>query len=149
MSDFNLSAYNDDNESQAPQTPTDDENTRPWWDTEDALEALKLEKSFKPELSDAALAKEILLQASPQAATSIIQIALHARNDAARLSAAKYIMDYVKEELSVGSGAKASWENLIGSALSEVELYANTSQPTATSLSTEAIITNETETGTE
>jgi hypothetical protein len=125
-SDPNSNANSNSNSVPDVSADTDSENTRPWWDTDGALESLKLEKSVHAELSDAQLAKQIVLQASPQAAASLIHLALHGRSDSARLNAAKYILDMVKEEVSTGASAQAWWESAIADAVSKTEVYANT-----------------------
>ena len=55
-SDPNSNANSNSNSVPDVSADTDSENTRPWWDTDGALESLKLEKSVHAELSDAQLA---------------------------------------------------------------------------------------------
>ncbi len=102
----------------------DDENSRPWWDTDEALESLSLDRAMRPDESDAELTKRLLMQAAPQAATSIIAIAMHARSDTARLAAARYIVDLTRDE-TAASGAAQTWESLISDVVSKAEIFAN------------------------
>jgi hypothetical protein len=97
------------------------------WNSDQTLENLKMERSVRPEETNEQMTRRLLEEAAPAAAQSIIHLALHSPNDNTRLNAAKYVTDSLLE--SDSSGGKAKWEELIGTAVSEVEVYANQGAP--------------------
>lgn len=97
--------------------------TDPKWDSDEALENLKMERSLNSDLSNADLAKKLLDEASPFAAQTVIHLALHAANENTRLNAAKYITDKLYDDGT--SNTKPTWEKLIGNVVSDAEVYAN------------------------
>lgn len=97
--------------------------TDPKWDSDAALENVKMERSVMGDLSNEALTRKMLEDAAPQAAQSIIHLALHATNENTRLNASRYITDNLINEGA--TAAKAKWEDLVGEAVSEAELHAN------------------------
>lgn len=96
----------------------------PQWDSDEALESLKMERSIKPEESNEQLTRRLLEEAGPLAAQSIIHLALHANNENTRLNASKYVTDTLIGADASGP-AKQKWEDLVGEAISEAEVYAN------------------------
>jgi hypothetical protein len=105
--------------------------TDPKWDSDEALESLKMERSVRGDLTNTDLTKKLLEEAGPQAAMSIIHIALHGTNENTRLNAAKYVTDNLIAEGGSGAG-KQGWEALIGDTISEAEVHANTGSSSAT-----------------
>lgn len=98
-------------------------NMGPTWDTDEALENLKMERSVNADLNNAQLTARLLAEAAPTAAMSIIHLAMHSSNDNTRLNAAKYITDRMIEgSTTVGEDG---WESLVGEVVSNAELFAN------------------------
>ena len=93
------------------------------WDTDEALESLKMERDVNGELTNEQMTRKILEDAAPLAATKIVHIALHSQNDNTSLAAAKYITDYMLQDQT--ADGKATWEQLLGEVVSEAEVYAN------------------------
>jgi hypothetical protein len=93
------------------------------WDSDEALESLKLERQYNPDETDQDLTKRLLTEAGPLAARSIINLAQHAANENTRLNASKYIADVVREVEAGTTGA--SWEQILGAAVTQVEEHAN------------------------
>lgn len=126
MSDFELTGppAEDPNHDFAPED-TDNNATSGTheWDSDEALAALTMERSVNPNESNEALAKRIVIESAPQAAMSLVQLALHARNENTRLNAAKYVVDKATE--AGAENGKATWEKLMAGFLSETELHAN------------------------
>lgn len=96
----------------------------PRWDSDEALQNLKMEKTLRPDETYEELTRRLLEEASPQAAQSIIHLALHGTNENTRLNAAKYITDSL-----IGNDAngptKQKWEELVADAVSDAEVHAN------------------------
>jgi hypothetical protein len=69
--------------------------TDPKWDSDEALENLKMERQVNPDLDNERLTKKLFDEASPLAAQTIINLALHGTNENTRLNAARYITDKV------------------------------------------------------
>ena len=116
--------------SNQPEQTTDDENSRPWWDTDDAIASLTLEKSVRPDETNAELAKRLLEESAPQAASSIIQLALHSRSDSVRLNASRYITDLLFAD-DKNASAAAGWEKLVGEVVSTAELLTSNASDAA------------------
>jgi CHAT domain-containing protein len=95
----------------------------PKWDSDAALEAVKMERTVTGDMTNEALTRKILEEAGPQAAMSIVHLAVHGTNENTRLNAAKYVTDNLINEGA--SATKAKWEDLVGEAISEAEVYAN------------------------
>lgn len=95
----------------------------PRWDSDAALENLRMERSVRTDLNNEQLTRQILEEAGPQAAMSIIHLALHATNENTRLNASKYVTDNLINEGAAST--KAKWEDLVGEAVSEAEVFAN------------------------
>lgn len=95
------------------------------WDSDEALEFLKMERQVNPteQLSDEGLTKKLLTEAAPIAAVSIINLAKSSSNDNTRLNASKYIIDSVFGG-DAGTG-KTKLEELLGDVVSKAEVYAN------------------------
>lgn len=93
------------------------------WDNDDAVESLKMERELHPEEDEVALSKRLFTEAMPQIATKMVNLALYSVNDNTALAAGKYISDLVL--MDQGGSTKAKWEELLGEAVSEVELHAN------------------------
>jgi len=97
------------------------------WDSSDALESLKLERSLQPELSDGDLTRKLMEAAAPAAATSIIQLSMHATNENTRLNAAKYITDWLRDPDRDNSGVEG-WEDMVADVVSKAQVLANSPQ---------------------
>jgi hypothetical protein len=95
----------------------------PKWDSDQALDAVKMERSLNGDLSDEDLTRKILAQAGPQAAQSIVHLAIHGTNENTRLNAARYVTDSLINEGATSTRAK--WEDLVGEVVSSAELHAN------------------------
>jgi hypothetical protein len=93
------------------------------WDNPNSFDALKMEKELHPEEDEVAMAKRFFTEAMPQVAQKMVNLALYAANDNTALAAGKYITDLVI--LDQSGSSKAKWEELLGDAISEVELHAN------------------------
>lgn len=126
----------DYNEAEDPQTP--EERTAAAarsgspnpessvWDSDEALEGLKMERAVQGDEDAETQTKRLLKEAGPAAAASIIHIALHSANDNTRLNAAKYITDKFYDD---GAGnAAAAWEDLVANVIDTAELVANMPQ---------------------
>jgi cyclophilin family peptidyl-prolyl cis-trans isomerase len=98
--------------------------TDPKWDSDEALENLKMERQVNPDLDNERLTKKLFDEASPLAAQTIINLALHGTNENTRLNAARYITDKVYD--GDGGPTRSRWEELVGEAVSDAELHANT-----------------------
>lgn len=96
-----------------------------YWDSDEALESLKMERSIRTEETNEQLTRRILEENGPAAAMSIVHIALHSQNDNTRLNAAKYIVDHITGEDT--NAARQSWEDLVGDVVSQAEIFANSS----------------------
>lgn len=94
------------------------------WDSAEAIESLKMERSVHPEETNETLTKRILEQAAPMAAQSIVHLALHSTNDNTRLNAAKYVTDRLLDAET--ESGKAVWERMMAEVISDAELHANT-----------------------
>jgi hypothetical protein len=93
------------------------------WDNDEALESLKMEKHLHPEETYEDTAKRLFRESMPQIAMSLIDTALHSQNDNTRVAAGKYISDLVLVDQQ--GGTKAKWEEMLGEAISKVEIHAN------------------------
>lgn len=93
------------------------------WDNQDVLDSLAMEKQLHPEEDEPAMAKRFFTEAMPQIAQKMVNLALYAANDNTALAAGKYITDLVI--LDQTGASKAKWEELLGEAISDVELHAN------------------------
>ena len=94
------------------------------WDSDEAFESLKMERTVHPEESYEQMTKRIVEQAGPAAAQAIVHLALHSANDNTRLNAAKYITDKFYGDDNDKSGL-ATWERLVASAVKSLESHAN------------------------
>jgi len=92
------------------------------WDSDDALDSLRMERSVQGDEAPADQTKRMLEEAGPMAAASIIHIALHSANDNTRLSASRYIIDFNRES---GIGEGNYWEKLVADVIGDAELLAN------------------------
>jgi hypothetical protein len=96
------------------------------WDSENAIESLKMERSVRPDETNEEMTRRILEEAGPLAAQSIVHLALHSQNDNTRLNAAKYVTGTLLEGQT--EDGKASWEKLLGDAIDQAEIHANQGQ---------------------
>lgn len=94
------------------------------WDSDDAISALKMERTVHPDESSEQMTRRMLEEAAPLAAQSIIHLALHSGNDNTRLNASKYITDTVLDPAANGTN-KQVWEDMIGDVVSQAEIFAN------------------------
>src|SRR5688500_819649 len=92
-----------------------------YWDSDEALENLKMERQVNPDRDSEALCRKMLEDAAPMALQSIIHIALHSGNDNTRFNAAKYITDKVLEDDTAGTVSK--WEQIVGEVVDQAELH--------------------------
>ena len=97
--------------------------TDPKWDSDAALENVKMERSVRGDMTNEQLTRQILEDAGPMAAQSIVHLAIHGTNENTRLNAARYVTDNLINEGA--SNAKQKWEELLGDAISDAELHAN------------------------
>ena len=81
--------FNEDEELQAPAQVSKE------WLADDALEALNIERSVRPDETHEQLSRRLLKENVPMATMSVINLALHGTNERLRLDAAKYVMDRV------------------------------------------------------
>jgi hypothetical protein len=118
------------NEMSNDSSPYEDEPNGPEmsaesvWENEEALESLTMERHLHPEESYEDTAKRLFRESMPQIAMNLIDVALHSQNDNTRVAASKYISDLVLVDQQ--GGAKQTWEGLLGEAVSDLELHANT-----------------------
>jgi len=73
------------------------------WLPDSALEALQIERTVQPDMTDEELARKILMTAAPMAAQSVAHLSVHAGAESVRLAAARYIIDGI-----VGGGFKTT-----------------------------------------
>ena len=95
------------------------------WDSDDAFESLKMERSVQGDEKPDEMAMRILKEAAPMAAASIVHIALHSGNDNTRLAAGRYIVDIARE---VDATGVEGWEAMVADVVSSAELMANSPQ---------------------
>lgn len=101
-----------------------EDNDKDWIPDED-LEAVNLERALKPTLTPAELANEILNEAAPQAAMTIVRLATSPQvNERVRLSAAQYVIDRATKS-SEGSEQNAPWAGVFAAVARDAEQYAN------------------------
>jgi hypothetical protein len=93
---------------------------QPWWDTDDAVRGLTMERSVNPTESNADMTKRILDENGPAAALAIVHMALHSTNDNTRLRAATYITDKYYDDSNNADGI--GWEKLVGDVVSQAEI---------------------------
>lgn len=99
------------------------------WDPEHDLAALTQEVDVTGKSEDA-IAADIIRDAAPIAARSIVHIAMYSLDERKRLEAAKYIIDRrlgrVGEEKKDHEGEKTPLEDLLGDGvITEIEVFAN------------------------
>jgi hypothetical protein len=94
-----------------------------YWDSDEALEALKMERAVNTDETNEQLTRRILEESGPAAAYSIVHIALHGTNENTRLRASQYVTDFVTGDDS--SSNRQTWEDLVGDVVSKAELFAN------------------------
>ena len=92
------------------------------WDSQDALDSLKMERTVVGDETPADQTKRMLEEAGPMAAASIIHVALHSNNDNTRFAASRFIIEHNREE---GVGEGVFWEKLVADVVSGAELLAN------------------------
>jgi hypothetical protein len=95
------------------------------WDSDDAFESLKMERSVQGDEKPDEMAMRILKEAAPMAAASIVHIALHSANDNTRLAAGRYVVDLARE---ADVNGQEGWESLVADVVSSAELMANAPQ---------------------
>lgn len=110
--------YND-----ATPDDTGDEQESRFWDSDEALADLKMEQAVHGDESHEQMAMRLLREAAPQAAMSIIYVAMHSANDNTRLAASRYIIDKSTDDGT--NGAKQTWEDMVGDVVSSAEMFAN------------------------
>jgi len=100
------------------------------WDPDKALESLAMEKTVDETITDEALARKLFKEASPRAALSIINLAMHSPTEAVRLKASMYITDRVLGP----AGAQLMGDDtdplasLLGDVITQIEEHANTGE---------------------
>ena len=111
------------NNGQDPTPQLDSLNPSSLWDNDAAFDSLKMERAVRPDETPEQMTRRLLEQAAPQAALSIIQIALSSSNDNTRFKAASYITDKIYDDTAAAT--KAKWEDLVGDVVDQAEMYAN------------------------
>ena len=115
--------FEEQDEVNGPEASAETGGSSSLWDSDDAFNALDMEKQLHPEEDEAAMAKRLFTEAMPNIAQKMVNLALYAANDNTALAAGKYITDLVI--LDQSGSSKAKWEDMLGDAISEVELKAN------------------------
>jgi hypothetical protein len=82
-----------DNEHKLPEAGNFGDGKR--WDSDEALESLKLERTMNPSETEEDLARRTFKENAPLIANAIVHTALHAGSEGTRLAAQKYAMDRV------------------------------------------------------
>src|SRR3954464_8872711 len=99
------------------------------WVSQDAIDALGLERSVHLGETQVQLAERLLIESAPMAAQTIIHLATNpGTNDRVRLSAATYIMDRTAGKIGDNRGTddgKAVWDGVFDAVTKDAEEYAN------------------------
>ena len=100
--------------------------TDPYWDSDEALEAMKMERAMRPEETDAELAQRIFKEAAPQAATGIVHLAFHGVNENTRLNAQKYVVERVLGKIGdTGDSEDSPLNQMVKELAAAAERHAN------------------------
>jgi hypothetical protein len=92
------------------------------WDADEAIEALAMERSVDPSLTEVDLARKILLENLPAAVQGLVHIAIHGGNESLRLNAQKYIIE--RNMGKVGDDnikPVETWEEFVNLTITSVE----------------------------
>lgn len=97
-----------------------------YWDSDEADQAVKMEKSLNPTETSAQLTQRLFEENSPQAAMTLIHLSQHATNENTRMNAAKYVTERVLGK--VGDGVieeETPLEKVVKEMHVRLEHYAN------------------------
>jgi len=98
----------------------------PYWDSDKALEAMKMERVIHPEETDEALTQRIFKEAAPQAATGIVHTAFHGVNENTRFNAQKYVVERVLGKIGdSGDQDDSPLNQMVRELAAAAESYAN------------------------
>jgi hypothetical protein len=103
-----------------PRSPEDSGDT-PDWDPEKVDDFLKMERSVNPTdvLSNVELTRQLIEQAAPHAAMSMIHLARHAVNENTKANCAKWVVEFASQ-IETEDG-KAAWEKFLPDVVAEAE----------------------------
>ena len=105
----------------------EDTNSDQNWDSDEALEFLKMERSVHGDddsLSDVELTRKLIEQAAPMAAMSMIHLSRHAVSENTRMNASKWVVE-MATNIQTEDG-KAAWEKYLPEMVDEAEKIAHT-----------------------
>jgi hypothetical protein len=78
------------------------------WNSDEALNSLKMERSVNPTESNKAMTQRLFEEAAPGAAMALTHLALHATNENTRLNAAKYVTERILGKVGDSEGDSES-----------------------------------------
>lgn len=97
-----------------------------YWDSDEALESVKMERTINPHETNAQLAKRLFDEAAPGAAMTLVHLARHATNENTRLNAAKYVTERVLGRVDGDEAGEATpLESLLQEFHDTLENHAN------------------------
>ncbi len=98
------------------------------WIPEEAVRNLSMERSLNPSETEEELTRRLFRESAPQAAMSIIFLAIHGTNERVRLDADKYVVERVLGKVGDDAyqGDKSPLESLLNDVIAQAEEYANT-----------------------
>lgn len=92
------------------------------WDSDEAINALKMERTVNPSETEEELARRIIRENLPAAASAIAHLAIHSPSEKTRLEAARYIVDRnlgkIGDERTFGD--KDPWDELLADCVKTV-----------------------------
>jgi hypothetical protein len=105
-------------------SPFDDDD---WMPSDDDVQSLALERSFKPNETDEELAERLIKESAPKAAMRIVQIATSpATQDRVALDASKYILERACGKVGdAKTSTNNPWDDVFATATQQIENHAN------------------------
>jgi len=105
----------------------DDLNPSHNWDSDEALEFLKEERTVFGDVSNVELTRRLIEEAAPAAALSMIHLSRHAVNENTRMNASKWVVE-MATNIETEDG-KAAWEKMLPDVVHEAEKIAHGAAP--------------------
>lgn len=105
-----------------PNSPEGSEEQHKDWDSDEALEFLKQERTVfgaEDTLSNIELTRKLIEEAAPMAAMSMIHLSRHAMNENTRAGAAKWVVEFATQVQT--EEGRAAWEKILPSVVQEAE----------------------------
>ena len=97
-----------------------------YWDSDEADELLKMERTMNPDETNRALTQRLFEEAGPQAALTLIHLAQHATNENTRMNSAKYVTERILGKIGDGETDEESpLDRIVKEMNNKLESYAN------------------------